>query len=67
MDASHINTTRKFAAYHVTELEASVALYEAGTHPLQAYTAPEKIAAMKAEIAARYAGTSKHFIVPQIP
>lgn len=66
MDAGHINKTRKFPSYTLAELETSVAAYDAGTHPLQATVALEHIAALKAEIAARHAGTSKAFVVPQL-
>lgn len=66
MDGAHINKTRKFPSYSLTQLEASLAQYEAGIHPLQAYTEASKIAAIAEEIANRKVGISIHFVVPQI-
>ena len=62
MDSAH-NGTRKFPAYTTVQLKAAVAQYEAGTHPCG--KAPEDhLNAIKAEIAAREAGTSVVFRVP---
>jgi len=65
MDAALVNKTRKFPSYTLAQLEASVSQFEAGTHPLQATTDEAHIEALKTEIAARKAGTSKPLIVPQ--
>lgn len=64
MDAAR--TTRKFPSYTVTQLEAAVAQYKAGTHPCGEAPAGH-VEAMEAEIAARKAGTSKHIPTPQVP
>jgi hypothetical protein len=66
MDAGPaFKTTRKFPSYSVAQLKDAIAKYEAGTHPCGEAPAGH-VDAMKAEIAAREAGTSTVFVVPQI-
>lgn len=56
MDAAYRNPTRRFPGHTNAELEAS----------LTRTTDSAKYEAIKAEIAARKAGTSKAFAVPQV-
>ena len=64
MDAGHINKTRKFPAYSLKELEATVAKFHAGE--LTSFSTAETIAQVEQEIANRKAGISIAFVVPQI-
>lgn len=64
-DAAHRNPTRRFPSYTTAQLRESLSQYDAGTHPLQAYTEAEHIEAIRAEVANRESGISKAFHAPQ--
>ncbi len=61
--ATYHNPNRKFPAYTLRELQATVARYHAGKTGI---LGPAMIAEIENEIAYRLAGISTVFVVPQI-